>query len=81
MQIHQFACKFGFAWTYTLIGSVEATGGPLCLRQREGQTTHYGLRKILHCAANKATLFTQWLGKEGNFRPSLTAEGKVVTLR
>ncbi len=26
------------------------------LRRREGQTTHYGLRKILHCAATKATL-------------------------
>jgi hypothetical protein len=26
------------------------------LLRREGQTTHYGLRKILHCAATKATL-------------------------
>jgi hypothetical protein len=26
------------------------------LRQREGQTTHYGLCKILRCAATKATL-------------------------
>ncbi len=27
-----------------------------CLRQREGQTTHYGLRMILRCAAFKTTL-------------------------
>jgi hypothetical protein len=27
------------------------------LRRREGQTTHYGLRKILRCAASKTTLF------------------------
>jgi hypothetical protein len=26
------------------------------LHRREGQTTHYGLRKILHCSATKATL-------------------------
>jgi hypothetical protein len=26
------------------------------LRRRKGQTTHYGLRKILHCAASKTTL-------------------------
>ena len=26
--------------------------------RREGQTTHYGLRKILRCAATKTTLFT-----------------------
>jgi hypothetical protein len=26
------------------------------LRRREGQTTHYGLRKILPCAATQATL-------------------------
>ncbi len=26
------------------------------LRRREGQTTHYGLRKVLRCAATKATL-------------------------
>jgi hypothetical protein len=27
------------------------------LRWREGQTTHYGLRKNLRCAASKTTLF------------------------
>jgi hypothetical protein len=26
------------------------------LRRREGQTAHYGLRKVLRCAASKATL-------------------------
>ena len=26
------------------------------LRRREGQTAHYGLRKVLRCAARKTTL-------------------------
>jgi hypothetical protein len=30
----------------------------LNLRRREGQTVHYGLRKILRCAATKTTLIT-----------------------
>ena len=40
---------------------VMAGGAKFFLRRREGQTAHYGRRKVLRCAAGKATLLTRSL--------------------
>jgi hypothetical protein len=37
----------------------KATMAQRFLRRREGQTVHYGLRKVLRCAAGKANLVQQ----------------------
>ena len=37
-----------------------------CLRRREDQTAHYGLRKVLHYTASKATLLASYMRALGH---------------